>query len=49
LTVYKESENAHNEQTVGDKRGVASYRLAAQWKYVTIVSDGANRLTVANN
>jgi hypothetical protein len=29
--------------------GAASYVLSAQWKYVTIVSDGSNWLIIANN
>ncbi|OIO40628.1 hypothetical protein AUJ10_02640, partial [Candidatus Pacearchaeota archaeon CG1_02_31_27] len=29
--------------------GAATYDLSAQWKYVTIVSDGTNWLIVANN
>jgi hypothetical protein len=29
--------------------GAASYVLSAQWKYVTVVSDGSNWLVIANN
>jgi hypothetical protein len=29
--------------------GAASYVLSAQWKYVTVVSDGSNWLIIANN
>jgi hypothetical protein len=29
--------------------GAASYALSAQWKYVTVVSDGSNWLVIANN
>jgi hypothetical protein len=36
----------HGTETID---GASSYVLSAQWKYVTIVSDGSNWLIIANN
>lgn len=48
-TIKRVDGSANTATVVGTVDGVANYALSAQWKYVTVVSDGTNWMIIANN
>lgn len=48
-TVKRIDGSVNTATVVGTIDGAANYTLSAQWKYVTVVSDGTNWMIIANN